>query len=316
MKQIVLKTSLLMTLSSLLVACSGGGGSAGNRADQAQPVQLPQIVIPPQKTSLANKQQIQIPTTKNSFKHIEEEKMIKDTTNDWFKSCVSSYQNTCSAESKDTIKIYNLKTEENDTGIGPRNKTTEHSQIITLQVGDNNGDNYHFTLLDNNSMYYGYRQRANSDETGIHYDLIYTIENQALIGDIPRNYTATYKKNHGFIYTPYNLSSISENNILKKGNVEIYYRDGNVTGDVYHPDNQTNAIFKITGSGNQLTIASTKNIRDSDTSIEPNEKAVMDVKFIHSTQDIKDYKYIVGTSKTVGDPSKTGWSALLFAEKQ
>ncbi|HDR1165043.1 TPA: hypothetical protein QB455_002134 [Pasteurella multocida] len=51
MKQIVLKTSLLMTLSSLLVACS-----AGNRADQAQPVQLPQIVIPPQKTSLANKQ--------------------------------------------------------------------------------------------------------------------------------------------------------------------------------------------------------------------------------------------------------------------
>uniref|UniRef100_UPI00403E1B45 hypothetical protein n=1 Tax=Pasteurella multocida TaxID=747 RepID=UPI00403E1B45 len=43
MKQIVLKTSLLMTLSSLLVACSGGGGSAGNRADRveekAQPVQ-------------------------------------------------------------------------------------------------------------------------------------------------------------------------------------------------------------------------------------------------------------------------------------
>lgn len=32
-----------MTLSSLLVACSGGGGSAGNRADRveekAQPVQ-------------------------------------------------------------------------------------------------------------------------------------------------------------------------------------------------------------------------------------------------------------------------------------
>ncbi|EGP04840.1 PlpE [Pasteurella multocida subsp. gallicida str. Anand1_poultry] len=45
MKQIVLKTSLLMTLSSLLVACSGGGkGSTGNRADRveekAQPVQL------------------------------------------------------------------------------------------------------------------------------------------------------------------------------------------------------------------------------------------------------------------------------------
>lgn len=36
MKQIVLKTSLLMTLSSLLVACSGGGGSAGNRADRVE----------------------------------------------------------------------------------------------------------------------------------------------------------------------------------------------------------------------------------------------------------------------------------------
>lgn len=51
MKQIVLKTSLLMTLSSLLVACSGGGGSAGNRADRveqkAQPVQSKILLIPP-----------------------------------------------------------------------------------------------------------------------------------------------------------------------------------------------------------------------------------------------------------------------------
>ncbi|HEH9838446.1 TPA: hypothetical protein SID16_002095 [Pasteurella multocida] len=56
MKQIVLKTSLLMTLSSLLVACSGGGGSAGNRADRveekAQPVQSNSGLLPLQSKIL------------------------------------------------------------------------------------------------------------------------------------------------------------------------------------------------------------------------------------------------------------------------
>ncbi|MGC6248726.1 hypothetical protein ACNO7P_09850 [Bisgaard Taxon 45] len=320
MKKIVLKISLFASLSSLLVACGSGGSSGGNSAhraeENAQPIQPRKIVNQPQKIPLVNKQQIQTPKIQTPVKHFKEEKIITDNSNNWLKSCVSSYQENCSAESRDTTKIYKLKTEENNTGIGSRDKTTEKSQLITLQVGENTGDNYQFTLLDNNLMYYGYRQRANSDETGIHYDLVYAVENKVLTKDIPRNYTATYKKNNGFIYTPYNLSSISENNILKKGNVEIYYRDGKVTGDVYHPDNQTNAIFKISGNDNQLIIVSTKDIGDSGTLIQPNEKAVMDVKFVHSTQDKRDYKYIVGTSKTMGDPNKTGWSALLFAEKQ
>ncbi|MFD1805927.1 hypothetical protein ACFSAV_05985 [Pasteurella oralis] len=192
--------------------------------------------------------------------------------------------------------------------------TTETAKEINLTSGENIGDGYKFQLLNDDNMYYGYRLRAAPNKEGSYYELIYAT-NADLVTNIPNNYTAIYKKNNGFIYSPYSLNS-SNNNQKKEGNVELYYNNGNVTGIVYEPTNQTNKIFEITGQNNQLTITSTENISDSGTLISPRQKAAMTVQFVDSSKGASDRKYIIGTTKSTPGGNEVGFSALLFAEKQ
>ncbi|SUC10747.1 outer membrane lopoprotein PlpP [Pasteurella canis] len=318
MKKAILKLSLI-SLSALLVACGGGGGGGSSGNDAKQPPQPIQPEPPAPNNPNDNGPKLDDPKQPQPpKKDVEPPKPAPEANLNWHTGCTASSNSSCNEEgNKNSVKVYKLTTTE-DPHHSETDITTETVSSITLQNGINNGDGYSFTLLDENQgdMYYGYRQRANVNRDGSHYELVYAVNND-YVATLPNNYTATYKQDGGFIYTPYVLSSSAQNIIIKKGNVEIYYKDGNVNGEVYDTIDKTHPIFNITGKNTQLTIESTKNISISGTPISENQKASMEVKFINSKKGTNDYKYIIGTGKShPGANKEVGFSALLFAEKE
>lgn len=315
MKKAILKLSLI-SLSALLVACGGGsGGSSGN--DAKQPPQPIQPEPPAPNNPNDNGSESDNPSQPQPPKDTVPPKPDQEANLNWYTGCTASSNNACNEEgNKNSVKVYTLKTTEDPYHSGT-DITTEEANSITLKNGVNNGEGYQFTLLEalNADMYYGYRQRANPNKDGSHYELVYAVNND-LVATLPNNYTATYKQDGGFIYTPYTLSDTAQNRIRKEGNVEIYYSNGNVNGFVYDNNFKNNEIFKITGNGSDLIISTTQYIDHSNTLISPNQKASMKVSFINSKKGANDYKYIVGTTKSHPGAKEVGFSALLFAEKE
>ncbi|GJJ80013.1 hypothetical protein PcPA57_07330 [Pasteurella canis] len=316
MKKAILKLSLI-SLSALLVACGGGGGSSSSN-DAKQPPQPIQPEPPAPNNPNDNGSESDNPSQPQPPKDAVPPKPDQEANLNWHTGCTASSNNACNEEgNKNSVKVYTLKTTEDPYHSGT-DITTEEANSIALKNGVNNGEGYQFTLLEalNADMYYGYRQRANPNKDGSHYELVYAVNND-YVATLPNNYTSTYKQDGGFIYTPYTLADTAQNRIRKEGNVEIYYKDGNVHGEVYDPTNKNAAIFNITGKDNQLTIEATANISNSGTLISEKQKASMEVKFINSKKGANDYKYIIGTGKShPGANKEVGFSALLFAEKE
>ncbi|UEA17944.1 hypothetical protein K7G92_001728 [Pasteurella canis] len=316
MKKAILKLSLI-SLSALLVACGGGGGGGSSGNDAKQPPQPIQPEPPAPNNPNDNGSESDNPSQPQPPKDAVPPKPDQEANLNWHTGCTASSNSSCNEEgNKNSVKVYTLTTTE-DIHNSEVNITTEVVKSITLNPGANNGNEYSFTLLNENQgdMYYGYRQRANVTKDGSHYELVYAVNNNS-IATLPNNYTATYKQDGGFIYTPYVLSSSGQNIIIKKGNVEIYYQNGNVNGSVYDNSYKNAPIFNITGKDNQLTIETTANISNSGTLISEKQKASMEVKFINSNKGANDYKYIVGTTKSHPGDKEVGFSALLFAEKE
>ncbi|MDO5055062.1 MAG: hypothetical protein Q4D86_07035 [Pasteurella oralis] len=329
MKKSLLKISLAVTLSSLLIACGGGGGGGSNSGNPSQPIQPAPKPAPdpaPQPKPPAPNPQPDPPAPKpqpNDPMPHPREPETPPKANEWSGKCESS-QDFCTLVPSNKINIYDLVTTE-DTGVG-HDVTTEKEQTITLILENNeyqkiyssnrdSNSNYSFTLLSAKStsgdIYYGYRQRANNNKNGRHYDFIYAYRSE-LAAKIPDNYTAYYEKSDGFIYSPLNLASTSDNNLLFKGNVKLTYNNGKVTGWV-EGGTQSEAIFKIYGEGTNLIVESTNAVTAP---ISPNQKGEINVHFIDSTKGANDYKYLVGTGKSQNGADKTGWVGVLFAEKQ
>ncbi|MFD1805928.1 hypothetical protein ACFSAV_05990 [Pasteurella oralis] len=294
MKKSLLKISLAVTLSSLLIACGGGGGGGSNSGNPSQPIQPAPKPAPdpaPQPKPPAPNPQpdppIPKPQPNDPMPHPREPE-TPPKANEWSGSCESSSSDFCNTELSNKVKVYTLKTVENSAF--PHDVTTETEQIITLTLDNNETKKvyspsegtdsaYNFILLSSNNthgdVYYGYRQRANNNKNGRHYDFIYAYRSE-LAANIPDNYTAYYEKSNGFIYSPLNLASTSDNNLLFKGNVKLTYNNGKVTGWV-EGNKQAEPIFQISGSGTNLIIESTAHVPHP---ISPNQKGEINVHLL------------------------------------
>ncbi|HAS02333.1 MAG TPA: hypothetical protein DCR57_00785 [Pasteurella multocida] len=324
MKQIVLKTSLLMTLSSLLVACSGGGSNSNVGNNIAQPInqkvnaQLqdePKAQQRNQAKSKPNKEPNQFPNQLPN-QHYQDMNKAKDSDSFmWKTECISHESCNIDASNPLNMKVYSVQTQEL---FDYTEKTTETDKIITLNLKNNSGTGYNFTLLTSSQTpigVYGYRMRADTNNNGRHYDFIYTINKEFENSNILSNFSAHYYKDGGFIYSPLKVSENSENKLIKVGDVDLVYNKGKISGNIYDGTegaDKTNPIFTITGSGNNIILESTKNM----SIITPREKGVITAHFIDSAKSANDYKYLLGSGQSYPGGNNIGWVGVLFAERQ
>ncbi|MGC7590470.1 hypothetical protein ACPWUF_08305 [Bisgaard Taxon 46] len=350
MKKSIIKTSTFIGLSSLLVACGGGGGGAGNATadNAAQPIN-PQVQAQPQSQPLSkasepakaetnvsadNKKNPAKPTVQAPSQPPEAREnaqsqgrnkrdvaeMNKPRTNVWTGRCET--KDFCSSEYKDTLNVYDLKTSESIENSNVH-ITAEEQNTLQLKLGENTKEHYSFRLLGSSqedaSIYYGYRKRANSDKQGTHYELLHATNNDFTHNTLPEQFSATYKKMKGFIYTPqsYSRAAKTDETILKYGDVEFRYQDGDIKdGKIYDSTlnaDRTDPIFTITGKNENLTIESTNSVPAP---ISPRQKGIITVKFVDSSINAKDYKYLIGSGKSSSGGQEVGWIGLIFAEKQ
>ncbi|MFD1805924.1 hypothetical protein ACFSAV_05970 [Pasteurella oralis] len=324
-------TLAIVSLSTLLVACGGGGGGGGNSGNPSQPIQPAPKPAPdpaPQPKPPVPNPQPDHPADPNPMPDPMDKPKPPETmpkTNEWRGGCESSSQDICSAETTNQVKVYTLKTVE-DSKVAHHEVTTETAETLTLTLGageskkvypsTDSGSNYSFTLLSSNNtngdVYYGYRQRANSNTNGKHYDFVYGYRAELANNNIPENYTANYNKSGGFIYSPFSFSNTANNNIKYTGDVQLSYKNGKVKGKIWGGQ-AYETIFLISGNGTNLTLESTNAVPNP---IDPNQKGSINVHFIDSTKGANDHKYLVGTGKSQNGTDKTGWVGVLFAEKQ
>ncbi|MXN89189.1 hypothetical protein [Pasteurella canis] len=200
------------------------------------------------------------------------------------------------------------------------NSSITPTDKISLQLGENKGDNYQFNLLgesEEKSLYYGYRSYSISylDEDKKVHDLIQaTNTNQINKETIPNHFNAQYKKDNGFLYISFaSLSRISaDKNTPQYADINITYEDGKVTGKVTKTGEANITLFDIketenhSTSGYTLTVTPTK----QETKIPTKESVQFDVYFLDSKKNQETRKYITG----VGSGKK--WGGVFAAEKQ
>lgn len=349
MNRIITKISILLGLSSLLIAC-GGGGNEGipiSEPDQSEVANVnpPTPDLPSEdETESKNKQNAdkdnEADDEKNS-KEINPKEDIPEATvtpqttprkpkdrnlaflgesNDYFLVSCASPSDLCNTSDvkEKQLNVYTLTTRTDEKN---QDKTTEHFQTIELKTANMSGEGYKFTLLDNKQAYYGYRQRAQVDGLGRHYQFIYGADSDVIQNaSLPNDYTASYQGE--FLYSPYSLSDKAGNNQVKSGEATLDYKDGNVTGGVYNKNNsaEKHKLFAITGHGRNFVIESTKDISHSGTNISPNQRAGMEAIFVSSNKERKDHKYLFGAVKATPSEGNNvkyvGFAGVLYAEKQ
>ncbi|MGC6378325.1 protein PlpE, partial [Bisgaard Taxon 45] len=224
MKKIVLKVSLLASLSSLLVACGSGGSSGGNSAhrveENAQPIQLNRVSSIPSKNSLTdidvntsphnkssgpsrdypeeNKQQspFQIPLA-------QEKNQVAQENFTWIGYRVSGSGSANNNVEKDKVTVFTFVKYDSPYSDDPVfDKTKTQSKTISLTDGGNNSkdDYYNFTLKDP-LFYYGQYGEPSLDYKKVQENYIYAINPDAIDNENLNALTANYYKENGFIYS-------------------------------------------------------------------------------------------------------------------
>ncbi|WP_424405067.1 hypothetical protein [Pasteurella sp. PK-2025] len=340
----IMKVSLLFGLSSLLIACGGGSDTppipdnAPSDIANINPSDIPNLPSESNPPS-TRKQENTESTTKKDNDVNTKDKLLDPSVNSqitrripknknlallgelggYFSvSCVSPSDDCSAKDAGDKqINVYTFTTETDDQN---RVKTTEHIQQLELKERELSGEGYKFTLLENQKAYYGYRQRAQIDKLGRHYQFIYSVDSD-VIQDLPLepHYTANYKGE--FLYSPYSLSDQTSNNVVKSGEAEVAYKNGDVTGKIYNKGHKEQGLFDITGKDRNLVITSNKDIAaHSNTNISPNQKAGMSVTFVSPEKYDRERKYLFGAVKATpsqGTHTKdVGFVGVLYAEKQ
>lgn len=356
MKKSIIKTSTFIGLSSLLVACGGGGGGAGNAtADNvAQPINQ-QVQAQPQtqsqnppkaseKTEIAPKAEavpegnkknpaqppavVVVPPKAEKQPEARENvqsqgrnkrdvaEMNTPRTNVWTGRCESP--NFCSVDQKNSVKTYTVNTKDNTlAGTSSYEKTTESETSIVLTLQKTSGDNYQFNLLSDN------------EQTATAY---YGYRERASQSSVGRYYDFLYATNPDFTHTelPSKFSAIyakdngffySPLSVSSESDNKLR-KQGNVL-IVYKDGNVNGEIYDTKDKTDPIfkITGNGANLVVESTNNVPNpisagEKAAITAQFVDSSKGKNDYKYILGAGKSEGGTGKTGWVGVLFAEKQ
>ncbi|HDR1315798.1 hypothetical protein [Pasteurella multocida] len=328
MKKAIIKLTTVFGLSCLLIACGGGGGGSGNGGNNTPPpVQPIQPAPPAHQQPDAAPLKDQVPDTgaeggTKPQKSLENDNMAMSpppsTQEKWEGACEAKSVCAAKNENKNRVTVYKLEYIENASlGTSTPDKYKKEEEHITLNLGDNSGGEYKFTLLgsDSNEVgYYGYRHNVDDNRAHKNVELLYTINTDFKSPDQSTQFKAYYKKEKGFIYAPINNSDLVSNNLKGYGDVNIVYNNGNISGEIYRSSSgnigQTNkeTIFKIeTKNGETPSIEPIEdNILGK---IRRGDKANLNYIFADSEKGKADHKYLFGNAKA------ETWIGVLAAEK-
>ncbi|MFC1137840.1 hypothetical protein ACFGZQ_10695 [Pasteurella multocida] len=330
MKKAIIKLTTVFGLSCLLIACGGGGGGSGNGGNNApppvQPIQpappahqqpdaAPNIPAPPknQAPDTGAKEAPPAPPANDSMGMSPPSAQEK-----WEGACEAKSVCAAKNENKDRVTVYKLEYVENaDKLSGTPDKYTKQAEHITLNLGDNPGKEYKFTLLgtDGNEVgYYGYRYNVDDSLTHKNVELLYAVNADFKNKNQPSQLKAYYRKEKGFIYAPISNAQLSNNGLINYGDVNILYDNGNISGSIYRSDNgnsrETNKeeIFKIEKSNHgSPTIEPV--LEDLLGTIRKGDKTNLNYVLVDSTKGNGDHKYLFGSAKA------ETWIGVLAAEK-
>ncbi|MGC6248727.1 hypothetical protein ACNO7P_09855 [Bisgaard Taxon 45] len=329
MKKAIIKLTTVFGLSCLLIACGGGGGGNGgnNAPPPVQPIQpAPPAPQQPDAAPKPTPPKDQAPDTgaegnTNPQKSPENDEMKNSSPSaqeKWEGACEAKSICTANNENKNHVTVYKLEYVENaDKHSGTPDKYTKQAEHITLNLGDNPGKEYKFTLLgtDSNEVgYYGYRYNVDDNRAHKNVELLYAINTDFKSADQSAQFKAYYRKEKGFIYAPISNAQLSNNGLINYGDVNILYDNGDISGSIYRSDNgnsrETNKeeIFKIEKS-NHGSPTIEPIVEDLLGTIKKGDKAVLNYVLVDSAKGNGDHKYLFGTAKT------DSWIGVLGAEK-
>lgn len=339
MKELVIKTSLFIGLSSLLVACGGGSDTNAESSHEAQQVNPTAVNSQPQvepKThnetqpekqlekeqpqDREDKNQLQPEQPKNQ--NTREDKpahtpssqpaVVKvyadsDINTEWFGMKTSKYHSpTVINENRNNVEIYDLvlTKEQNDSKpIYDQNKSKQ-TTIALHTEGKNSNEklDYSFDLVDGN-IYYGYYLKPEADYKNSYLTYSYAFDKSIEDNRSLANYSAKYSQHGGFSYSV----KIKNDYIQQFGDVDLIYTNGRISGEITNPHSSevNNKIFDLEGKERELIIRPNK---DNEYKLSSNggDNMSMQLHLINSNQK----EYIIGAGKA------ENYYGVLFAEKK
>lgn len=339
MKELVIKTSLFIGLSSLLVACGGGSDTNAESSHEAQQVNPTAVNSQPQvepKThnetqpekqlekeqpqDREDKNQLQPEQPKNQ--NTREDKpahtpssqpaVVKvyadsDINTEWFGMKTSKYHSpTVINENRNNVEIYDLvlTKEQNDSKpIYDQNKSKQ-TTIALHTEGKNSNEkrDYSFDLV-NGNIYYGYYLKPEADYKNSYLTYSYAFDKSIENNDSLANYSAKYSQHGGFSFSV----KIGNDYIQQFGDVDLIYTNGRISGEITNPHSSevNNKIFDLEGKERELIIRPNK---DNEYKLSSNggDNMSMQLHLINSNQK----EYIIGAGKA------ENYYGVLFAEKK
>lgn len=341
MKELVIKTSLFIGLSSLLVACGGGSDTNAESSHEAQQVNPTAVNSQPQvepKThnetqpekqlekeqpqDREDKNQLQPEQPKNQ--NTREDKpahtpssqpaVVKvyadsDINTEWFGMKTSKYHSpTVINENRNNVEIYDLVLVENPDDQTKYDKTKSKQTTIALRKEGETSHyshgklNYSFDLVDGN-IYYGYYLKPEADYKNSYLTYSYAFDKSIENNDSLANYSAKYSQHGGFSYSV----KIKNDYIPQVGDVDLIYTNGRISGEITNPHSSevNNKIFDLEGKERELIIRPNK---DNEYKLSSNggDNMSMQLHLINSNQK----EYIIGAGKA------ENYYGVLFAEKK
>ncbi|MDY0572673.1 hypothetical protein NMV01_10625 [Pasteurella multocida] len=333
MKKAIIKLTTVFGLSCLLIACGGGGGGGGsgnggnNAPPPVQPIQpappapqqpdaAPNIPAPPKNQAPDNGEKEAPPPAPPANDNMG---MSPPSAQEkWEGACEAKSICAAKNENKNSVTVYKLEHVENaDRNSSTPDKYKKEPEHITLNLGDNSGGEYKFTLLGtegNEVGYYGYRHNIDDSRAHKNVELLYAINTDFKSKTERPQLRAYYRKEKGFIYAPISNTELSNNGLINYGDVNILYDNSNISGSIYRSENgnsrETNKeeIFKIEKS-NYGSPTIEPIVEDLLGTIKRGDKAVLNYVLVDSAKGNGDHKYLFGTAKT------DSWIGVLGAEK-
>ncbi|TDQ59707.1 hypothetical protein EDC45_0365 [Mesocricetibacter intestinalis] len=172
---------------------------------------------------------------------------------------------------------------------------------------------YELKSIDKNNKseaFFGYFREITPDSKDLFVNYIYGFERSLENQDVPENLTAKYYKEDGFMYSISRLDQKggSLDNVINTATVNIEFQGGKISrGQIYQSGGEGD-LFKIEKGpiDGTLTLTPTQYLEGGAL---VRDKASMDVHFVDSAKDKKDYRYLVGSVKA------ENWYGVLAAEK-
>ncbi|MGC6327769.1 hypothetical protein ACNO7A_10695 [Pasteurella multocida] len=315
MKKAIIKLTTVFGLSCLLIACGGGGGGSGNGGNNTPPPVQPIQPAPPAPQQPDAAPNIPAPPTDTGA---EGGTKPQKSLEKWEGTCEAKSVCAAKNENKNRVTVYKLEYIENASlGTSTPDKYKKEEEHITLNLGDNSGGEYKFTLLgsDSNEVgYYGYRHNVDDNRAHKNVELLYAINPDFKHETLSPQLRAYYRKEKGFIYAPISNAQLSNNGLINYGDVDILYDNGNISGSIYRSSNgnigkiNREKIFTIkTNPGENPIIEPT--VEKLLGSIDKRDKAVLNYVLVDSAKGNGDHKYLFGNAKA------DSWAGVLAAEK-